>query len=102
MQYVALAKEGGDMSKVKWGTSTLKKVGLLSQVNFDDAFAIVPIDRDVVHNFNFIMGVVPLLQEFIVHFQGKKIEKIANDEFNVSEAFIFCFLLLSSSLNFLI
>jgi hypothetical protein len=71
------------MSSVKWDSSVLKKVELLLEVNFDDAFAVVPIDNEIVKNFNFIMGVVPVLQAFIDRYHGKKIERLTAEEYLV-------------------
>ena len=85
------------MSGVKWDSSTLKKVALLDQVNFDAAFAVVPIPADIVKNFNFILGVVPVLQEFIDRYQGKKIERLTPEEYHVN---FFFFLIFALSLSF--
>jgi len=82
-QYDDLARFGGAMAAVKWETNALTTVTMHPQVNFDDAFAIVPVEPEVINNFNFVIGVVPVLQEFINRYQGKKIQKLTAEEYRV-------------------
>lgn len=87
-----MSTTGAAVGNLKWDSSALKTVELRQHVNFDDAFAIVPIKQQIVDHFNFVIGIVPVLHGFVARYAGKKIQRINVEEFQVTFARYFCLL----------
>ncbi|XP_070538210.1 inositol 1,4,5-trisphosphate-gated calcium channel ITPR3-like [Ptychodera flava] len=72
-------KEVESMSGLQWDKATLKKVTASDTMLYDDAFTIQMVKKDLVDIFNFVSGMVPVLQKFIddkhkgAELNGKKV-----------------------------
>ena len=82
-QYTTLDKEPNSLGSIKWNTSTLRKCGLLPSVNFDDAFFIIPVGRALLRDFNLLVGIIPVLDDFIGRYHNKPLRRMAADEYQV-------------------
>jgi len=77
------------MSTLQWDKVVLSQVVTQETVNFDDAFALIPIKDNFVHDFNLIMGAIPIFQTFINTWDNVQIRRLTAEEYAV------CFPLLS-------
>jgi len=82
-QYASLATEANSLGSIKWESSVTRTTSLLKSVNFDDAFNIIPVPQDLLSDFNYLVGVIPVLDEFIRKYHGKPIQRMTPDEYHV-------------------
>ncbi|PAA53235.1 hypothetical protein BOX15_Mlig016571g1 [Macrostomum lignano] len=62
----AIDKETGSsnsMAGLVWSQAPLKKVGIVQEMQFDDAFTIYAVEEDLVNIFNYAAGAVPFVQK---------------------------------------
>ncbi|XP_070537450.1 LOW QUALITY PROTEIN: inositol 1,4,5-trisphosphate-gated calcium channel ITPR3-like [Ptychodera flava] len=77
-------KEAESMSGLQWDKAILKKVTASKAMLYDDAFTIQMVKKDLVEIFNFVSGMVPVLQKFIddkkkgLVLNAKKVVEILN------------------------
>jgi len=83
-QYASLATEANSLGSIKWESSVLRTTSLLKSVNFDDAFNIIPVPQDLLRDFNYLVGVIPVLDEFIKRYHGKPIQRMTPEEYRVT------------------
>ncbi|XP_077867819.1 inositol 1,4,5-trisphosphate-gated calcium channel ITPR2-like, partial [Saccoglossus kowalevskii] len=66
-QYNKVEKGDSDsMSNLQWSKATLRKITAReNKLQFDDAFTIQKVDTDLIEIFNFVAGMVPVLQKIV-------------------------------------
>uniref|UniRef100_A0A1I8GPK3 RIH_assoc domain-containing protein n=1 Tax=Macrostomum lignano TaxID=282301 RepID=A0A1I8GPK3_9PLAT len=74
----AIDKETGSsnsMAGLVWSQAPLKKVGIVQEMQFDDAFTIYAVEEDLVNIFNYAAGAVPFVQKLCHELRGDKSAK---------------------------
>ncbi len=54
------------MQSLSWDKVRLYKMSIKVEMQYSDAFAIIPVDQKYVNDVNFVAGVMPTLYRFIV------------------------------------
>ncbi|XP_062518427.1 inositol 1,4,5-trisphosphate receptor type 1-like isoform X2 [Corticium candelabrum] len=58
-------QQSTSMERLDWDTAILRQIGSSPQMNYDDAFTIQQVDEELVDIFNYVAGMVPVVQQYI-------------------------------------
>uniref|UniRef100_A0A1I8GHA8 Inositol 1,4,5-trisphosphate receptor n=1 Tax=Macrostomum lignano TaxID=282301 RepID=A0A1I8GHA8_9PLAT len=64
------ASSHNSMAGLVWSQAPLKKVEIVSEMQFDDAFTIYSVEEELVRIFNFAAGCVPFIQKLCLQLRG--------------------------------